>query len=51
MAIHARRPDDGATCDPLIYRDINARDINARIRAKCDIVINNSTGGGACTAT
>ena len=41
VAIHARRPDDGATCDPIIYRDINAR-----IRAKCDIVINNSTGGG-----
>ena len=41
VAVHARRPDDGATCDPEIYADINAR-----IRAKCDIVINNSTGGG-----
>ena len=41
VAIHARRPDDGATCDPTIYRDINER-----IRAKCDIIINNSTGGG-----
>ena len=41
-AIHARRPDDGATCNPDIYRDINSR-----IRAAgCDIVINNSTGGG-----
>ncbi len=40
-AIHARRPDDGATCNPAIYRDINER-----IRARCDIVINNSTGGG-----
>lgn len=41
-AIHARRPDDGATCDAEIYRDINRR-----IRAAgCDIVINNSTGGG-----
>ncbi|NIJ09570.1 uncharacterized protein (DUF849 family) [Sphingomonas vulcanisoli] len=41
VAIHARRPDDGATCDPVIYRDINRR-----IRDQCDIVINNSTGGG-----
>lgn len=41
VAIHARRPDDEATCDSEIYRDINHR-----IRDKCDIVINNSTGGG-----
>lgn len=41
VAVHARRPDDGATCDAAIYRDINRR-----IRDKCDIVINNSTGGG-----
>lgn len=41
VAVHARRPDDLATCNPAIYRDINAR-----IRAKCDIIINNSTGGG-----
>jgi uncharacterized protein (DUF849 family) len=41
VAVHARRPDGGATCDPTIYRDINER-----IRAKCDIIINNSTGGG-----
>lgn len=41
VAVHARRPDDLATCNPAIYHDINAR-----IRAKCDIVINNSTGGG-----
>jgi 3-keto-5-aminohexanoate cleavage enzyme len=41
VAVHARRPDDGATCNPDIYRDINER-----IRARCDIVINNSTGGG-----
>ena len=40
-AIHARRPDDGATCNPDIYRDINER-----VRARSDIVINNSTGGG-----
>ena len=40
-AIHARRPDDGATCNADIYRDINTR-----IRAHSDIVINNSTGGG-----
>ena len=41
VAIHARRPDDGATCNADIYRDINTQ-----IRARCDIVINNSTGGG-----
>ena len=41
VAIHARRPDDQATCNAQIYRDINSR-----IRAKCDIIINNSTGGG-----
>ena len=42
VALHARRPDDGATCNPAIYRDMNSR-----IRAAgCDIVLNNSTGGG-----
>lgn len=41
VAVHARRPDDLATCDADIYRAINER-----IRSKCDIVINNSTGGG-----
>ncbi|MET9080740.1 3-keto-5-aminohexanoate cleavage protein [Streptomyces sp. NPDC004237] len=41
VAVHARRPDDGATCDPDIYRRIN--DL---IRERCDIVVNNSTGGG-----
>jgi 3-keto-5-aminohexanoate cleavage enzyme len=41
VAVHARRPDDEATCSPEVYSDINNR-----IRAKCDIVINNSTGGG-----
>lgn len=41
VAVHARRPDDGATCDPGIYRRINEL-----IRERCDIVINNSTGGG-----
>lgn len=41
VAVHARRPDDQATCNPAIYTDINAR-----IRAQCDIIINNSTGGG-----
>lgn len=40
-AIHARRPDDLATCNADIYRDINDR-----VRAKCDIILNNSTGGG-----
>ncbi|MHB0790098.1 beta-keto acid cleavage family enzyme [Bradyrhizobium sp. 5.13L] len=41
VALHARRPDDGATCSPEIYQDINSR-----ILAKCNIIINNSTGGG-----
>ncbi len=40
-ALHARRPDDQATCDPDIYRRINSL-----IRSQCDIIINNSTGGG-----
>lgn len=40
-ALHARRPDDQATCDGAIYRRMNEL-----IRARCDIVINNSTGGG-----
>jgi uncharacterized protein (DUF849 family) len=40
-ALHARRPDDGATCNPEIYGEINRL-----IRARCDIVLNNSTGGG-----
>jgi 3-keto-5-aminohexanoate cleavage enzyme len=35
------REGAGHACDPAIYRDINAR-----IRPRCDIVINNSTGGG-----
>lgn len=41
VAVHARRPDDGATCDASIYGEINDR-----VRSACDIVINNSTGGG-----
>jgi uncharacterized protein (DUF849 family) len=41
-ALHARRPDDEATCNAAIYRQINDR-----IRARCDIIINNSTGGGS----
>jgi 3-keto-5-aminohexanoate cleavage enzyme len=40
-ALHARRPDGQATCDPAIYREINER-----VRECCDIVVNNSTGGG-----
>jgi uncharacterized protein (DUF849 family) len=41
-ALHARRPnDDQATCDPAIYAEINRL-----VRERCDIVINNSTGGG-----
>ena len=42
VAAHARRPDDQATCNPEIYRRINEL-----IRSKCDIIINNSTGGGS----
>ena len=41
VAVHARRPDDLATCNGDIYRDINTR-----IRAQSDIITNNSTGGG-----
>jgi 3-keto-5-aminohexanoate cleavage enzyme len=41
-ALHARRPDDEATCNADIYRRINTL-----IRERCDIVINNSTGGGS----
>jgi 3-keto-5-aminohexanoate cleavage enzyme len=40
-ALHARRADDEATCDPEIYRRINKL-----VRERCDVVINNSTGGG-----
>ena len=41
-ALHARRPsDDEATCNPSVYRRMNEL-----IRARCDIVLNNSTGGG-----
>jgi 3-keto-5-aminohexanoate cleavage enzyme len=41
IAVHTRRRDDGATCNPEIYKRINSL-----IREKYDIVINNSTGGG-----
>jgi uncharacterized protein (DUF849 family) len=41
VALHARRPDDLATCNAEIYYDLNNR-----IRGKCDIILNNSTGGG-----
>lgn len=40
-ALHVRRPDDRATCDPAIYRRTNEL-----IREKCNIILNNSTGGG-----
>jgi uncharacterized protein (DUF849 family) len=40
-AIHARRADDQATCDPEVYGRINEL-----VRERCDIIINNSTGGG-----
>ena len=41
VSLHARRTDDRATCDPSIYRALNEG-----IRAGCDIVLGNSTGGG-----
>lgn len=41
VAVHARRPDDQATCNAAIYSRINNL-----IRERCDIIINNSTGGG-----
>lgn len=41
VALHARRPDDEATCNPEIYREMNSL-----LRDRCDIVLNNSTGGG-----
>src|ERR1700676_2451412 len=40
-ALHVRRPDDQATCDPAIYGNANRL-----VGEKCDIIINNSTGGG-----
>ena len=40
-ALHARRPDDQATCSPEVYGEMNRL-----IRERCDIIINNSTGGG-----
>jgi 3-keto-5-aminohexanoate cleavage enzyme len=41
VALHVRRPDDEATCNADIYRRVNAL-----VRERCNIVINNSTGGG-----
>ncbi|WP_231611162.1 3-keto-5-aminohexanoate cleavage protein, partial [Rhodococcus sp. CX] len=41
VAVHARRADGLATCDPDVYSEINTL-----IRERTDIVINNSTGGG-----
>lgn len=41
VAVHARRPDGLATCDPEVYTRINRL-----IRERCDIILNNSTGGG-----
>jgi uncharacterized protein (DUF849 family) len=40
-ALHVRRPDETATCDPGLYREVNRL-----IRERCDVVINNSSGGG-----
>ena len=41
-ALHVRRPDDQATCNPAIYREVNQK-----LRARTDIILNNSTGGGS----
>lgn len=41
-ALHVRRGDDQATCNPDIYRRVNAL-----VRERCDIILNNSTGGGS----
>ena len=41
VAVHARRPDGEATCNSSIYQRINEL-----IRERCDIILNNSTGGG-----
>ena len=41
-ALHARRSDDQATCNAEIYQRINTL-----IRGRCDIILNNSTGGGS----
>ena len=41
-ALHVRRPDDRATCNPDLYRRVNQL-----IRARSDIILNNSTGGGS----
>jgi uncharacterized protein (DUF849 family) len=41
VAVHARRADDEATCEGAVYTRINRL-----IRSKCDIILNNSTGGG-----
>src|SRR5258708_27186184 len=40
-ALHARNAEGEAACDPDVYAEINRLS-----RARCDIVINNSTGGG-----
>jgi 3-keto-5-aminohexanoate cleavage enzyme len=40
-ALHARRSDQAATTDPDLYREINEL-----VRERCEIIINNSTGGG-----
>lgn len=40
-ALHVRTADQRASCDPARYREVNAL-----IRDRSDIVINNSSGGG-----
>jgi len=39
--IHARDPEGNLSCDPKIYRAIHEK-----IRAKCDIILQDTTGGG-----
>ena len=40
-AVHVRRDDGAITNDPELYKIVNAK-----IRERCNIIINNSTGGG-----
>ena len=41
VAVHVRRDDGAITNDPEVYKKVNSM-----IRERCDIIINNSTGGG-----
>jgi 3-keto-5-aminohexanoate cleavage enzyme len=47
VAIHARRPDDGATCNAEVYRDINSAHPRGRQRHRAST----TPPVAACTAT